>query len=83
MSLLFSKPEPKFSSPFLPSVHVDQKKADQGRYQQRFDWIGGAGLQNDIVRSQVQYEDYISELTRLKGQDVGRFFCWTNSLKKS
>jgi len=76
MTLLFSKPEPKFSSPFLPSVHIDPKKADRGRYQQRFDWIGGAGLENDIVTSQVRYEDYLAELESLQGLGVGRFLCF-------
>ncbi|GAA5990382.1 hypothetical protein JCM5350_003678 [Sporobolomyces pararoseus] len=65
MSVLLPLAGPKFSSPFLPSIVIDQQKADRGRYEQRFDWVtpsSGGG----ILKSPVSYEKYTEAIGHLK-----------------
>ncbi|GAA5875576.1 hypothetical protein JCM16303_000672 [Sporobolomyces ruberrimus] len=71
MASLCPSPQPKFSSPFLPSVAIDQDRADRGRFEQRFDWIrAGAGRDESILRSPIEYAAYFAEV--LKTRSVER-----------
>ncbi|GAA5966297.1 hypothetical protein JCM3765_005247 [Sporobolomyces pararoseus] len=65
MSILLPSATSKFSSPFLPSIVIDQEQADRGRYEQRFDWIAPS-LGGKLLQSLIPYEKYTSKLEGLK-----------------
>ncbi|GAA5905135.1 uncharacterized protein JCM6883_004977 [Sporobolomyces salmoneus] len=65
MSIRLPAPSPKFSTPFLPTIAVNQETADRGRFRQRFDWIG-SNSDETLIRSAITYEMYTRELQRVQ-----------------
>ncbi|GAA6061606.1 hypothetical protein JCM10212_000914 [Sporobolomyces blumeae] len=65
MSTLFPPRPVKYSSPFLPSLSIDDGTADRERYRQRFDWIGAGQSVGAIYRNEVSYGRFVEEQRRL------------------
>ncbi|KPV75711.1 uncharacterized protein RHOBADRAFT_52745 [Rhodotorula graminis WP1] len=67
-----SRPPPKFSSPFLPSLAFPPAQAAQGRFRQRFEWLGRLSRLDGAAQGSVaDWAAYREERDRLDEVEVG------------